>query len=358
MSRRAWPWLVALLLVLVASLWLGGTTGAVASALSRDADGWLAARRYLEGRGAGVVLHDGPLTALPGGDVLVLTFPWQHRIENGEREALGRFLRRGNTVLLAYSGRFGAAREAQILETLQLEPIAARPRPPLTPGRWWAYQNATWELTATEVAPGLPPIRLGALRAAPAAPAGARVLYRRPDGGTPLVFDYPLHGGRVVALPAALLSNARIAAAGNADLLESLLGWNGERWIFDEFHHGLIGAEALPETTSRFAWDLFIGHLTLIYILGLAALARRFGPSWQAAPVVQGSTSSFLRDLGTLHHDLDHHRDAARLLLDRARAYEPRLSFDETLSERARQVADARGLVELATDVAKIQQRR
>ncbi|MCP3956847.1 MAG: DUF4350 domain-containing protein [bacterium] len=358
MSRRLWPWLAGIGLIVIAGVWLGGGTGAVSSAMSRGGSGWLAAHRYLAARGARVHLRDQPLTTEPEAEVLVLAFPWQQPVRAEEIEAVGGFLRRGGTLLVAYSGELGQFVEERVLESLGLNTREVRPPPPLAPLAWWRYHNESWRLELTEAWEGpAPEVSLPALRAAPEAPFGARVLYRLP-AGAPLIFDYPFHRGRVVVLPAAVLSNANLADAGNADFLESLRDWLGDDWCFDEYHHGLVGPEAVEESTSRFAWDLFVGHLALIYVLGLGAVARRFGPAWREPPVTSGSTSSFLRSLGVLHQDLSHYNAAAALLVERARAYDPALPLDDKTEKRSRQVADSDSLVELARQISRAQRRR
>ncbi len=361
---RSWTtWGLVIILLVLAGIWLGGGDGAVSSALSRDSRGWLATQRYLAGRGTQVDLRDQPLTAEIGTGVLVLAFPWQQMLADGELEALGGFLRRGGTVLLAYSGEIGRFREEQVFEALQLLTTEIRSAPPLAPLPWWRYHNETWSLEPAEgccggappARPGGPVVALGALRGAPESPPAARVFYRAPSG-LPLVFDCPLHRGRVIALPADLLANAWLGKAGNADLLESLRGGLTGGWSFDEYHHGLVTVDpAAAESGARFAWDLFIVHLALIYLLGLAALGRRFGPAWREAPVASGSASSFLRGLGALHRKMAHHREAAQLLIERARSYFPGLALDATVERRAAEVDDDLDLVELARDVARAQ---
>ena len=160
-------------------------------------------------------------------------------------------------------------------------------------------------------------------------------------------------------LPADLLANAWLGEAGNVDLLESLSGWLDGGWSFDEYHHGLVAPEAAAAaSSSRFAWDLFVVHLALIYLLGFAAVGRRFGPVWREAPVASGSASSFLRGLGALHRKMAHHREAASLLIERARTYVPGLQLDEELERRAAEVTGDRQLVALARDVARAQRGR
>ncbi len=357
MNRRWLFWGLVIGLVVLASAWLAGSGGAVSSALSRDGSGWLVAHRYLAKRGTPVDLRDRPLNAEIEPGVLVLAFPWQQAIEEGEIEALGGFLRRGGTVLLAYSGEVGRFREERVLEALRLVPAEVRPAPPLAPLPWWRYHGESWNLEPAAGWQGWPVLAVGALRGAPEAPRRARVLYRL-ESGPALVFEYPLHRGRVIALPAGVLANAWLGEAGNADFLESLRGWLDGGWSFDEYHHGLVAAAAQPESTSRFAWDLFVSHLALIYLLGLAAVARRFGPVWREAPVASGSAASFLRGLGVLHRQMDHHRDAARLLIERARTYSPGLSLEAATLRRADSIAGDLELVELAGEVARAHRRR
>ncbi len=363
LKSGAWRWWLALaLLLVVGALVVGGSVGAAGSSLSAEARGWLAARRYLEARGARVELRDRPLTEIEGAvpGVLVLAFPWQHHLAEGEVEAVGKVLRGGGTVLVAYSGEAGQHLEATMLDALRLETAALREPAPLGPLAWWKYHREVWSLAPeaswTGEAPGPEALELAALQVAPRAPRRSRVLYRGPEG-EPLVFTYPLHRGRVVALPAPLLANAWIHRGGNADLLETLLGWLGEVWSFDEYHHALVAADAVPSASSSFAWDLFIVHLGLVYLLGLVALGRRFGPAWRDAPEAVGSTSAFLRNLGSLHSKLRHHRDAARLLRQRARAYDPDLAFSDDPDEPL-EVRDDRGLVQLARKISRVQRRR
>ncbi len=363
MRRGYLIWGLVLGLAVLAGVWLGSGAGALSSALSRDSGGWLAAHRYLAGRGTSIHLRDRPLTAAIETEILVLAFPWQQGIVDGEIEALGDFLRRGGTVLLAYSGKIGGFLEEKVLAALRLPTIEVRSTPPLAPLPWWRYHNTSWSLEPAEGwrpqggganEDRLPVLAVGAMRGAPEAPSTARVFYRLPSG-TPLVFDYPLHRGRVVALPANALANARLGEAGNADFLESLRGWLAGDWSFDEYHHGLVAAEAAAASTSRFAWDLFIVHLALIYLLGLLALGRRFGPVWREAPVASGSAASFLRGLGALHRRMAHHAEAAGLLVERARSYTPGLALDGAAERRALGVDGDRDLVGLARDVARAQ---
>lgn len=361
MSRSTWVGIVILVLVVAVGLWMiAQEFGAVSSTLSCDARGWFAARRYLELRGGRVVLRDEPFEFGDDRGVLVLAFPWQRPLARGELEALAGHLRSGGTVVLAYSREIEQFQELQVLDSLRLDPVDVRPRPPLIPWRWWRYQHELWELEpdpAWEHDPALaaPALAVPALRRAPRAPRRALVLYRGGEKEVPLIFTYRLQRGRVVVVPADLFSNAGLPVAGNADLLESLFGWLGSEWSFDEYHHGLSSAESATASVSHFAWDLFMIHLALIYLLGLMALARRFGPAWREPPVTVGSTASFLRSLGALHRQLHHHRTAAELLVDRACSLDPHLG---AVAEPGKPIADGPSLVAFARRISRAQRRR
>ncbi|HEX9735172.1 MAG TPA: DUF4350 domain-containing protein [Thermoanaerobaculia bacterium] len=331
MSRRALAWGCAAMAaaVVLGTLVAVPRQGADASALAADSRGWLAARRYLERRGAAVTLADAPLGAAPpGAGTWVLAFPWQGRLGDGELAALTAHLRAGGTVLLAYSRTLEQYQEQTVLETLGLDTRELQGPPPLVPWRWWAYQRRTWVLEGADGWDGAAPeLAVPARRAVPRSPAGAEVLYRWRDAGVdlPLIFSYSFHRGRVVALPADVLANGYLLAAGHADLLESLRRWLGEEWRFDEYHHGLVDPRSAAAGGSTFAWDLFMLHLALFYALGFLGLARRFGPPWREAAAAAGSTAAYLRQLGALHRELGHHRAAARLLGERARRLDPAL---------------------------------
>jgi hypothetical protein len=193
-------------------------------------------------------------------------------------------------------------------------------------------------------------VRVWVPRALPELGSGARVLYAGPSG-EPVVALLPRLGGRVLVLPADALANARLELPGNADLLEALLRNLGRRWAFDEYHHGLVTGEGGSRELGRAA-DLLLAHLVLLYLLAALALVRRQGPAWQEAAPLGGSAAAFLRGLGALHHRLGHHREAARLLLRRARELDPGLALPPEL-ERQAAAAGPQQLVAIAREVAR-----
>jgi hypothetical protein len=301
-----------------------GSTGA-GSAQSRGARGWAAARLYVEGRGTAVELVDRPLAeALGAPRVLVLAFPWQRWELSAVGADIARHLQAGGDILFAYSGeRAHPMGEAKVAEALGLGETTLRPRAPLRPLAWSAFAREEWELRPPDDATR-PAVRVRAFEHGLVPPPGATTLLA--DGqGRALAFAFRRLRGRVVAVPAALLANAGLASPAAADLLESLRAGLPGTWAFDEYHHGLAAAATPAAVGGRRVFDLWLLHLAVVYLLALAALARPFGPVWSDPPVRAGSAATFLRGLGALHRRLGHDREAAALLVARARELDPRL---------------------------------
>jgi len=351
--RIAWAVLGGLLLLGIIAAVAGGSGEAQGSSVSRGAAGWLAARRYLEARGAQVTLWREPLDRFTGSGVLVLTFPWQHGLMAENVDAVEAHMRRGGDVILAWSGTSGNAGEILLLEGLGLTPEEVR-EAPLNPAGWRTFIHEEWDLRPAARASNntAPPVRIWAPRFMPELPRHPEVVYQTPEG-RPAVVRLPRLRGALWLLPADALANARLGTAGNADLLELLLARLGPRWTFDEYHHGLITAEA--EGGEGFGWsiDLMLLHLALLYGLAVLALARRFGPPWREPPVVTGSVSTFLLGLGSLHHRLGHHGEAARRLVERSRELAPDLPIPDDLDRRAA-TAGPRDLVPVARALAAL----
>lgn len=354
---RRWLWPLAILaVVVVGSLLLAaGGRAAGPSVLSRGAQGWLAARLYLEAREVQITLLDRSFDELEEagpGPVLVTAFPWSRRAFAGGGDGLQRWVRRGGTLVVAYWGD-EPSQERGLLDQFGLAPVPVRDELPLGFFRWRRHRLEEWTLSPEpELASGARPLTVRAPQRAPESAPGDRVLYRHRESGRALVFSRPWGAGRVVVLPAEAFSNARLGEAGSGDLLESLLAWLGRRWTFDEYHHGLIRPEAVASAIPAGVFDLFLLHLGLLYGLGVWALARRFGPPWREPRPRSGSAASFLLGLGALHHRLGHHPEAARRLLERVEELDPRLELPEELRRRAAG-ADAAGLVALAGEVAR-----
>jgi hypothetical protein len=327
-DRIAW-WLLGLVVVSAAAMLLVETRPAAsASALSVGSRGLFVARRYLEERGSEVTLLDRPLGEAEPARVLVLAFPWQRWASRGERAGIQQHLLAGGTLVLAYSGEDVSRGEQQVMDWLGLSWEKLRGEPPLGFFAWRAFANEEWNLNPDESLDSLP-LRVSAFSHAPQVPAGATVLYYGPEE-EPVAFLYEYLNGLVVVLPSEVFSNARILREGNADLLESLRSSLGASWSFDEYHHGLSAPLTPEQEWPRFAFDLFLLHIAVIYALVVFCLAKPFGPVWSERPVVTGSTRTFLLGLGSLHDRLGHHGEAAELLVQRIRDLEPRVELQET----------------------------
>ncbi len=166
----------------------------------------------------------------------------------------------------------------------------------------------------------------------------------------PLIFSLDRHGGTVWVMPVDVVNNAHLGRERQADLVEALIASTPKTWVFDEYHHGLVRPELATGSFSSRAWDLFLAHALLLYCLALLALGRRFGTTWQEPRRSLGSTSAFLRHLGALHHQLGHHRDAARRMLERATSLDPQLDL-EALDPDS--VDDGASFVDFASALAR-----
>ncbi len=352
--NRLWVGAAAAILLLLGGAVLAGRGGeARGSSLSRGPGGWLAARRYLEARGARVTLLDRPLDRFEESGVLVSTFPWQHGLSAEAADQLEAHLRRGGHLVLAYSGDIGNAAEVVAMEGLGL-PLAEKRKAVLDPFRWRRFAREEWDL-----GPGrgvaAAPVRVWAPRWVPELPENSRVLFRFPGGAPAIVVleRFRSHRGQVWLLPVDALANARLEHPGNAALLETLLRRLGNRWTFDEYHHGLIAEQTVETDAFGRTLDLILLHLAVLYLVALLTLSRRFGPAWNEPPVTTGSAGAFLLGLGSLHHRLGHHREAARRLLERVRELDRHAVLPQELDRRAGK-AGPRELVELAREVARL----
>ncbi|HXB55448.1 MAG TPA: hypothetical protein VN461_11730 [Vicinamibacteria bacterium] len=340
---------VAGAMTLSAVFLLGGQGSADASVLSRGSRGWLAARRYLEERGCRVSLLDHALDEPVVAGVLVLALPWQELGFEDLSGGIGRHLGTGRDIVFAYSADVFDSSASAVADALDLAWDDRRGRPPLNPSRWRQYASEEWSLAPEPLlGDGLRPVRIEAPRRVPRLPTGATVLLRDGRGG-PTAFTFPRSRGHVTVLPADAFSNARLGEPGNADLLETLLQRLGDRWVFDEFHHGLRASLGPGETGPQRIFLLYLLQVAFVYVLGVVAVARHFGPVWSEPLVARGSAATFLVALGALHNRLGHQHAAARLLLSRARELDGRLALPDDTR------ADAGGFLELARCVGEAQ---
>jgi hypothetical protein len=328
--------------------------GAAGSALSRTEHGWLVARRYAEERGLSVRLLDNLDTPTARNEALIVVFPWQRFYVDDDGRFVRGHLLRGGTLILGYSGRVDDLAEQKLLGALQLERQTRGAPPPLHPLRWREHARAEWSLVPVEPQAAAARARVRAMRLVPELPPEAEVL-RRNEEGLALVALVPRFGGRVLLLPAEALANARLTEEGNADLLETLAHISPQRWAFDEYHHGLTGATSTQSGHPERAFQLWIAHLALVYLLAVLALARRLGPAWSDPPVTSGSARSFFLGIGALHARLGHQREALAVLAARARELDPQLRLPR---DPVRGIPDDDAFVRFAQAVARAQKRR
>jgi hypothetical protein len=335
---------------LAAGLLLGSQALATGpSVLSRGPDGWLATEAYLTATGKRVERLDRSLTeAEPDADVLVLGFPFRRPLTAAESRAVAGYAAGGGSVLVAYSqGLAPSGSERTLFATFGIEHVPTLPDLPLTPWGWRGAVNRDWRPrpSGTLAKAEAPTMRIQRWW-----PGGGGVRLLEGESGESVAALIPHRAGRLILVPATLFANSSIDIPGNADLLASLAAWLGERWLFDEYHHGLVSREAAGTTDAGASFDLFALHLGALYLLAMLALARRFGPA-RSAPVVRtASTASFLVGLGSLHHRLGHHARAAELLPQRAAELDPRLPpRTEEISGRA---VDGAELTRIARQIA------
>ena len=175
MSPRARPFVVLALLAVAAALlasWASAPRPGAGSVRSRDAEGWLAARRYVEAGDRDVELLDGAVESWPGEGVVVTVLPWSQDEAGGPLSQLRGRVLAGLTLVVAYAGGEIDPAEETLLKTLGLDRVAARERPPLWPWSFERWAAEEWELHPPQAsAPGL---RIRALDRVPAVPGDAR----------------------------------------------------------------------------------------------------------------------------------------------------------------------------------------
>jgi hypothetical protein len=353
MSRRWWLVLTTAVVsgVILVAILSSDHVGAGPSVLSHGPYGWLVAQRYLSSRGAVIELGNRPINQAVFSEVLVVTFPAQRSLSDEELSSISSYLRGGGALVYAYSPSDPAPSEVAFLRWLELGIRSIGGRPPTNPLDWWRKASQVWEaLPAAELDYRDHPLQMLAPRWVPEND-DAEVLYYGNDE-TPVVMTYELGRGTVTVLPSEALANSRISNHGNADLMETLYQRLGRSWRFDEYRHGLVSPDFVPDRSPQRAFDLLGLHLVLCYLLAITALARRFGPAWKEDRLTFGSTAAFLIGLGHLHDRLGHHSEAARLLTKRAGELNSRLNIP---SDPPAGKIGRRQLLALAQEIGKLQ---
>lgn len=336
----------------VLTLTLGRREGASGSSLSRGPGGWLVARRFLESQGVETRLRRRPAAPVVRGAALVVVLPLQRRPSAEALDAARNHVRLGGTLILGYAGGLLDPVEEHVLDAFGVHLQEGAPLP-LNPWRWREQRRSEWTLVPEDAWAHLGASRIRRLVRVPRIPPSAHVLHRDQEGRA-LTASLPVGRGRVFLLPAEVLSNARLHQPEHVALLEALIDETGSTWVFDEYHHGLSApADPTLEPSLR-ALDLWMVHAALVYLLAVLALVRRFGPAWREPPVTTGSPSSFFLGLGSLARRLRLHREAAALLMARARELDPKVE----IGRGAVDFDDETHFLGLARVVARAQKRR
>jgi hypothetical protein len=268
-------------------------------------------------------------------------------------DAIRDHVRLGGTLVLGYTGGLFDPAEERLLDVFGVHLEEAAPLS-LNPWRWYEQVRSEWTLTPEDRSIGPGTVRIRHLARVLRLPSSAEAV-RRDDEGRVITARLPVGRGRVFLLPAELLSNARLHQPGHVAFAEALIEETGGTWVFDEYHHGLSAPADPTLQPSLRAFDLWMVHAALVYVLALLALVRRFGPAWHEPPVTTGSPAGFFLGLGALAARLRLHREAATLLVARARELDPKVEIGSGSPADSHDEAQFLGL---ARAVARAQKRR
>ncbi|HVS64918.1 MAG TPA: hypothetical protein VMT85_15605 [Thermoanaerobaculia bacterium] len=367
--KRLWLWALAGAIALLAILLITtSSTGATSSALGRGSLGWRGLERLLDSRGIESALLDralehrdpilerpeAPGAPTPAPATLVLGFPWQRGGLGWDPAPVLGFVRRGGRLVLATSsGATPSVAERRLIDALGVE-WEAQPRAgALRPLSWWRQRRRGERWAASDNAPFTAPLVTGSLGGIARPPRESDATVLAVDGeGAPVAAVFEVEEGEVWLLPSQVLANAYLGEPGNASLALVLADNVSGPLLFDEFHHGLISAEAqLAEPAGR-AFDAAIVQLGLLWGLAVLAFAWRFGPAWPTPVQLVDAHRSFLVGLGALHHRLGHERQAAGALVRRMAAYDPSLVPPDQVETMLRH-AETAPLLELARELCR-----
>ena len=232
----------------------------------------------------------------------------------GEAHALVRWVRRGGTVIYA------ARRDDDTADSLGLELTSLAGDTARSKER--RYGGATASAEAGPLTEGVGTVdgfRRGFGHASPALRRAAVLASAR---GVPVVIDYPLGRGRVIAWADALpLVNTRLKTSRAAVLFARTASdaARGRTLWFDEYHHGFKTGGSVVGGTTRFLLHQPAGHAALqvaAALLGLLLLlGRRFGRPLPLPPARRRSPLEHVEALAGAYRQAGARDTARRLLL-------------------------------------------
>lgn len=355
-SRSGILLLFVALALLAAVVLLTAPAGGVRSVTDRTPRGYRAAYAWLEATGTDVGAWEEPFERLadvgePGaagaaeGITLVTAWPVSRGFEDptsrgdegsrgSDAAALAVWVRNGGRAVLLLDLSADGGHPASLVEGV-LKGLLVRdePTPPWSWADWrrWAEARRTATGPAGTLALADPRWKL-------TCPASAEVLAADPDGWA-RVCRVPWGEGELVLVSdATVWQNDSLARGDNLALLHALLG--GRTVRFDEWHHGAgIVTRAVPSHVPA----LFAVHFGALWLVGILALARRFGDPLPPADLAGPSMARTLHALATLHRGSGHAASAAARLYTLARARSDRKGLDPAvLPEPPDASADAR----------------
>lgn len=239
----------------------------------------------------------------------------------GELHALAQWVRGGGTLIYASRASSGLLRKEVALDTLGLGLVPVS-RDTLVMAMEVRGVGAVATTAAGRLTEGVGTVegfRRGFSRGSRAL-RGATVLAS--TGGTPVVVDFRLGKGRVIAWSDALpLVNGRLKTSRAALLFARTAAdaADGRAVWFDEYHHGFESGTGIVRGTVRFLLGERWGHAALqvtVALLGVLLLfGRRFGAPLPPPPVRRRSPLEHVEALAGAYRQAGARDTARRLLL-------------------------------------------
>lgn len=287
-----------------------------ASSLSSAGEGLMLAHSYFRSSATECrTLDDRSDWAI--GEGLVLAFPASGSLSERNLLELRRRLHQGGVLLLLYSISAQSSAEKELFDRLDLSATQVSEDASLNFLRWWRKEKTPTKIKAPNLKAA---VLISRPRLALSAHPEDEILLEDPENHQIFGLIRKIGKGSVFLLPSEALANQRLLRGGNLDFLEKLRTRLPPDLSFDEELHGLSKPRAMNEEERGMA-DALLGHLFLIYLLGLLALGRRMGPAWPTQPRALNSVSGLLLRLGAVHRRMGHHADAAAAMLRRATEY-------------------------------------
>jgi hypothetical protein len=240
---------------------------------------------------------------------------------DGELHALAQWVRGGGTLIYAARAGAGFRASEDALDTLGLD-LKALVADTLVMATDVRRVGAVATAAPGRLAEGVGTVAGFRRGFAPGSPALRKATVLASSGGTPVVIDFPLGKGRVIAWSDALpLVNARLRTSRAATLFVRTAAdaADGRPLWFDEYHHGFQSGDGVMKSTLRFLVSERWGHAALqvtVALLGLLLLfGRRFGAPLPPPPLHRRSPLEHVEALAGAYQQAGAKDTARRLLL-------------------------------------------